>query len=71
MRLRRRKELDDPQRKPRRVSYKSNRRFTLWHKHKMVMLRFGNLSNFRFKVRTYSEVADTMKCWAADVFNVI
>ena len=37
----------------------------------MVALRFGSLTDFRFRKRTYNEVADIMKCWVVNVFLVI
>ena len=37
----------------------------------MVALRFGSLHDFRFPVRSYSRVADLMRCWPVNVYYTI
>ena len=72
LRLARRNELNNPEKKKgRRTPYKRNRHFTYWDKQRMVSLRFGSLTDFRFKRRTYADVAATMKCWVINVFLTI
>ena len=72
LRLARRNELANPIKKTgRRKSVKRNRSFTLWDKQRMVSLRFGSLTDFRFRKRTYAEVAAIMKCWLINVYLTI
>ena len=37
----------------------------------MVALRFGSVTDFRSRKRTYAKVADIMKCWYINVFHTI
>ena len=37
----------------------------------MVVLRFGSETDFRFRKRTYAEVAEIMKCWVVNVYHTI
>ena len=71
-RLARRNELDKLEKKAlKRRPYKRNRHFTLYDKQRMVSLRFGSLTDFRFKRRTYAEVAAVVKCWVVNVYLTI
>ena len=72
MRSVRRNELAQPrEKKQRRNPDKLNRHFTLAQKWKMVALRFGSLTDFRFRKMTYARVAARMKCWLINVYHTI
>ena len=72
MRSSRRNELENPsEKKLRRNPDKLNRHFTTFQKDQMVFLRFGSLTDLRFRKRTYAEVADRMKCWLINVYHTV